>query len=1083
MAIRGSKWFVLKITKLFVMVFSFVFAFSISLPYVINVFAAAPPNIITYQGRVLNSNGVPVSSASETMIFELYDSLSGGSCLWSNSSATCATAAGRSVTLTDGLFSENLGDTGDSYAAISDSVFGNNAGVYLQITIGGETLSPRKRITAAPYAINSQTLDGLSSADFNLDQIYDNDVDHILNVDTNDLEFSLDGIGFDFIVDLQSTGDFILHDAGSPFLTVNDNQSIDYATSLAAGNLFEIDADSLTTGTVFDISSQSPNLTTANLFRAFHLATYTSDPGDVSGEIISGLRTITYNDVGNDLNVTGAIMRLQNSIIQTAGTVNDSAIILDINQNNTGSTGSVIDIQNSGEGVALNIAQTGNNSAVAISSTASSSNSLSLFHNNASATGSAVYVQNLGLARGFQIVQNTVDDQAGTGVGNQALVIDVNEAANSDEVIVIRSDADGTPDTEYRFENDGDAFADGAWAGAGADYAEYFSTSDADLLDGEVVCQDNSTAGLVKRCAAGEANVVGVISNNPSFVANVGGAEGSHENNPSFALVGLMGQIETKVTTAEGAVAVGDPIAASSSVAGFGAKAHGPAAIIGFALDPLPLGTGTIRVLVNPQWYAGDVFDFDGSGVRVSKALALNSIAAATASNPGQNSKAFTLRGSGWNGVAAETVGMTLETDVTDSNDYRLSIQNNTSEVAFISESGDLAISGRLYPSNEGILQTNKYIYYEGAGDYMRTNAAGWATGSYDFAEMFPSTQALAAGEVVVFGTDSESVMRSSGQTYDQKIAGIVSTRPGFLAGENRIGNVPIALAGRVPTFVSAENGAIAPGDPLTTSSLPGYAMKATEAGPIVGYAMESLASGTGSIVVFVDTSYYDGGSVSESPAAYNAISGVSSVSSLDITGNLNMNGGSIINVSSIAGFSSRWRIEENGDLYTFGRLIHLINSYQNQAVETFATVSTQTTIQLSGTVELVDGNAAINFEQIDPAFNDIISTTPDYRVFLTADAPTGSLYAINRTVSGFSIRESGSDSNATVDWMVVATHKDFEPIVSEVLEDNIATTEEATIPEVVIQEEVVVEAPIEEPTEPGASEPQPEITSEAAIP
>ncbi|MBU1126032.1 hypothetical protein KJ758_00285, partial [Patescibacteria group bacterium] len=67
--------------------------------------------------------------------------------------------------------------------------------------------------------------------------------------------------------------------------------------------------------------------------------------------------------------------------------------------------------------------------------------------------------------------------------------------------------------------------------------------------------------------------------------------------------------------------------------------------------------------------------------------------------------------------------------------------------------------------------------------------------------------------------------------------------------------------------------------------------------------------------------------------------------------------------------------------------------------------------------------------------------------------------------------------------WMVVATHKDFEPIVSEVLEDNFATTEEATIPEVVIQEEVVVEVPIEEPTEPGASEPQPEITSEAAIP
>ncbi|MBI4435249.1 hypothetical protein HY630_01115, partial [Candidatus Uhrbacteria bacterium] len=132
--------------------------------------AASAPNIITYQGRVLNANGVPVSDSSLSMIFELYTASSGGSCVWSNSSASCATATARSVSLTTGLFTENLGDTslGTPYAAIGDSIFGDNATLYLQVTIGGEPLSPRRLITAAPYALNADTLDGIDSATLQL---------------------------------------------------------------------------------------------------------------------------------------------------------------------------------------------------------------------------------------------------------------------------------------------------------------------------------------------------------------------------------------------------------------------------------------------------------------------------------------------------------------------------------------------------------------------------------------------------------------------------------------------------------------------------------------------------------------------------------------------------------------------------------------------------------------------------------------------------------------------------------------------------------------------------------------------------
>src|SRR3989344_1292593 len=131
--------------------------------------ATTPPNLVSYQGRVLNANGVPVTDASLSIVFKLYDASSGGTCLWSNSSSSCASSNARTVTLSSGLFSENLGDTditisGGAYADILSTVFGDNAAVYLGITIGSDSeMTPRKRMTAAPYALNAENIDGIDS--------------------------------------------------------------------------------------------------------------------------------------------------------------------------------------------------------------------------------------------------------------------------------------------------------------------------------------------------------------------------------------------------------------------------------------------------------------------------------------------------------------------------------------------------------------------------------------------------------------------------------------------------------------------------------------------------------------------------------------------------------------------------------------------------------------------------------------------------------------------------------------------------------------------------------------------------------
>ena len=63
---------------------------------------------------------------------------------------------------------------------------------------------------------------------------------------------------------------------------------------------------------------------------------------------------------------------------------------------------------------------------------------------------------------------------------------------------------------------------------------------------------------------------------------------------------------------------------------------------------------------------------------------------------------------------------------------------------------------------------------------------------------------------------------------------------------------LPLAIYGYFPARVSVENGPIKRGDPLTSSSKPGYAMKATDACKIIGYALEDAVQ-EGTIQVFAN--------------------------------------------------------------------------------------------------------------------------------------------------------------------------------------------------------------------------------------
>ena len=128
----------------------------------------------------------------------------------------------------------------------------------------------------------------------------------------------------------------------------------------------------------------------------------------------------------------------------------------------------------------------------------------------------------------------------------------------------------------------------------------------------------------------------------------------------------------------------------------------------------------------------------------------------------------------------------------------------------------------------------------------------------FDLAEWFPASEALVAGDVVTVDPNGIETVRKSQGAYETSVIGIVSTQPGLTIGEPASAFASqIALAGRVPVNVTNENGAIQPGDYLASSSTPGYAMKATEAGSVLGIAMGSFDGTSGQVVAKIASFWY----------------------------------------------------------------------------------------------------------------------------------------------------------------------------------------------------------------------------------
>lgn len=407
--------------------------------------------------------------------------------------------------------------------------------------------------------------------------------------------------------------------------------------------------------------------------------------------------------------------------------------------------------------------------------------------------------------------------------------------------------------------------SDGTINASAFDLAERYSVT-GDAEPGDLLVADPNNPLFVRKSSGVSAvtreRLVGIVSTKPGLLL------GDLREGVSVA---LSGRVPTHVSVVNGSIAIGDALTASM-FPGVAMKATGPGQIVGYALAPAST-TSTIEVFVKVGYDANGFLGTDGQEAIAQGSLVLNAKETVNDLVPAADSWGITWRGNLWDGLQSVRKDFSLFTKVAGGGASTFQLMMGTSTLWSVDEEGSMAVTkdlflgGRFFPATRNGAQSEKYLFLDDTGPasstYIATNADGWqANTSYDFAERYYSPDALEPGDVVVLSQRGRFHVQRSAEKGAVPI-GIVSTRPAFVAGAPAPDTYPIALVGRVPTYVSGAAGAIAVGDPLTASTLPGVAVKATEAGPIVGYALEAYEANTVSkIEVFVSAQWWGGPSV-----------------------------------------------------------------------------------------------------------------------------------------------------------------------------------------------------------------------------
>ncbi|MCP3995156.1 MAG: hypothetical protein GY722_08835 [bacterium] len=313
-----------------------------------------------------------------------------------------------------------------------------------------------------------------------------------------------------------------------------------------------------------------------------------------------------------------------------------------------------------------------------------------------------------------------------------------------------------------------------------------------------------------------------------------------------FAPVALSGRVPVKVDTSFGEIEPGDYLT-PSSIPGVAMKATVSGPTIGTALESFSGGRGMVMAFIHRGHYAPTA-SIEATQSELAAAVDDRTPDPVT-------------------GTQALSGNLQIVLDRDGSDEARFSVFRNGEEglgdeVFRVDEHGNVFAKGSLRPA------------------------------SMDVAEYFSVSETVEAGHVLVADLESPGHYRLGRRTADPAVVGVVAAEPGVLLGsgmdriaasnselaaefelarragdrraealawnglENafRQTHAPVALSGTVDVKADAGFGAIQVGDLLTTSPTSGHAMRSDDPAPgtILGKALESLNSGTGSIRMLV---------------------------------------------------------------------------------------------------------------------------------------------------------------------------------------------------------------------------------------
>lgn len=789
---------------------------------------------INFQGKLVNTNGTNVANGNYSIVFSIYDVSSGGTALWSETQST--------VAVTDGVFQVELGS---STVFPADFNF-NWDGRYLGVNVASDgEMTPRIRLTAAPYAFNAEKVAGLTVQDTsgvastsailrlaNGKTIVVNNSLTFSGTDSTTITFQ----GTDTYVGRTTSDTLTNKTIGSTGLTFSGattdittatDEDLTLAVNGSGNFVFSGDFDTQVLIGATGATTEFPLLVKNGIGSNAALAVDNLNSGDIIAASSSGTTRFTLSNAGVASFIGG-----QTADLTSLGNANLTL--------SAGGTGELRLLSDADTDILLPYSDF-------------TSEDNSVLYTGASGKLSAVTTTTSGQCLVSAAANNAPTWATCPGGSNWTLttasgIISPNNGT-TDLLLGFGSSAAASNSAKFAVTN---------LAGALSPIASLSATTGS----------GGSGNGLVM--AAGS---VQSLRNNTLTIG--GGTTGNIVLRAGEGIV-FIGENEVKnggLTFYSSGAGITDPTITTDASGNLTISAgqSGASVIVGDGSGDISLEPGTDNIVANLASTGDFLIQDNGTTYTVFTDGGLVGIGTTSPASAFHVTRPLALGATGKTLVALD--------QIEDQDIFTASKSGVTKFV--INSTGNTYVGALAVASNTGVCWQNATL--NGATLKELTDCNGAPTS--DYAEIYPTEDGVDYGEIVAIGSTSVEIthtetdkngnplppktkivkkLAKSTSPY-QNILGITSRNYGDFtsAGHNSVNQsdnpMPIALVGRVPLKVTTENGNINAGDMITSSSTPGIGMKATDTGRVVGIALSSFnGQGVGEVMVFVNIHNYD---------------------------------------------------------------------------------------------------------------------------------------------------------------------------------------------------------------------------------